>query len=666
MPTNRRITAEDIYNFELITGLDMHPAGDRVVYSLQTVERATEKKYTRLWLAPTGRGAPRQITYGNHNNLGPRFSPDGQTLAFLSDRGGDGMQIYLLPMDGGEARPLTNLKGDIGAFTWLPDGGSLLVEFTKQDKDDAEREASEQKKKLGVVARHYQRMFYKMDGAGFLGHEQQHFWRVNARTGKAAQLTDHDLYGEGQAALSPDGKTIAFVSNRKPNPDMELEGGELYTMPASGGKMKEIPTFKGSKQLPAFSPDGKWIAFIGTQGFWDNDYLWIVPADGKGKARNLTAKLDLDANVLGAHDVAPAATMRPTWSADGQRIYFQASEHGRTDLYAWNLATDSLETIIIEQGEVGAYAFDREQTRLAYFFGRVDDLNQIHLRELESGKTKVLTKTNAWLKRVDLGQLEEVWFKGGHKKDLQGWILKPPGFRAGKKYPAIIEIHGGPQAQYGWRFMHEFYYLAAQGYIVAYSNPRGGRGYGREHIAAIRHKFGTVDYDDVMKFSDYVEKQPYVDASRMGVTGGSYGGFMTAWIIGKTNRFKSAVVQRAVTNWVSFVGNSDFNWFFEEWMGDGPPYQSEELLKQYWRQSPVSLMGKHVKTPTLVIHSLMDQRVEHEQGEQLYIALKRMGVDSELVLFPDSPHGLSRTGRTDRRIARLNHILRWMDKYLKK
>ncbi|TAK14563.1 MAG: S9 family peptidase [Anaerolineae bacterium] len=662
MPNKRLITAEHLYNFEQITSLDISPDGTKVVYALQTVDRATEKKSTQLWLA--GRGAPRQLTFGKHTNTAPKFSPDGKTLAFLSTRTGDEMQIHLLPMEGGEARPLTTLKGSIGDFHWSPDGDSFLVEFTKQDKDEAEREADEKKKKLGVVARHYTRMFYKYDGAGFFGHEQQHLWMVNARTGKATQITEGDEYGEGQAAISPDGKTIVFVSNRYPDP--EWSGGDLFTVSTKGGRIKKLETYYGDKFLPSFSPDGKWVAFLGNQSDWDNAYLWIVAADGKSKPRNLTRKWDMDAQVLGAHDVSPAATMRPTWSPDGTRIYFQVGEHGSAYLKAYNLKTNKLEDVITDRGEVGAYAFSADHKRLAYFFGTIDDINQVHLREMATGKTRQLTKTNAWIKRLDLGKIEEVWFKGTHKKDLQGWILKPPGFRPGRKYPTIIEIHGGPQAQYGWRFFHEFYYLASQGYVVAFSNPRGGRGYGRDHIKAIRHAFGTVDYDDVMTFTDLVEKQPYVDKARMGVTGGSYGGFMTAWIIGKTNRFKSAVVQRAVTNWVSFVGNSDLNWYFERWMGNGPPYESEAMLKKYWRQSPISLMGKHVKTPTLITHSLMDQRVEHEQGEQLYIALKRMGVESELVLFPESPHGLSRVGRTDRRIVRLNHILRWMDKYLKK
>jgi acylaminoacyl-peptidase len=261
--------------------------------------------------------------------------------------------------------------------------------------------------------------------------------------------------------------------------------------------------------------------------------------------------------------------------------------------------------------------------------------------------------------------MEEVWYKGADKNDLQGWILKPPGFSASKKYASILEIHGGPQTQYGNHFMHEFYLLAAQGYVVHFTNPRGGTGYGREHTKAIIANMGDRDYADMMAWTDLIEKKPYIDKTRMGVTGGSYGGYMTAWIIGNTNRFAAAVAQRAVTNWVSMMGSSDFNWRFNDWMGDILPWDGEKEMLRIWRQSPMSKIGKHVKTPTMVIHSQMDQRVEQEQGEQLYVALRQMGVPTELVLFPDSPHGLSRTGRTDRRIERLNSIIRWMDTHLK-
>lgn len=265
------------------------------------------------------------------------------------------------------------------------------------------------------------------------------------------------------------------------------------------------------------------------------------------------------------------------------------------------------------------------------------------------------------LQSLDLGEIEEVWFKGASGNDLQGWIFKPPDFDESKRYPSILEIHGGPRVQYGNFFMHEFYYLAAQGYIVYFCNPRGGRGYGEEHAKSIWNNWGTADYDDLMAWTNYVEKKPYIDKERMGVTGGSYGGYMTDWIIGHTDRFKAAVTQRSVSNLISMYGSSDFNWAFESEFGKESPWEN---MENYWRQSPIKYIG-NATTPTLVIHSENDLRCAIEQDEQVFIALKKLGVDTEMVRFPEEPHGLSRGGRTDRRIERLQHIKRWFDRYLR-
>jgi dipeptidyl aminopeptidase/acylaminoacyl peptidase len=264
-------------------------------------------------------------------------------------------------------------------------------------------------------------------------------------------------------------------------------------------------------------------------------------------------------------------------------------------------------------------------------------------------------------RQKELGQIEEVWFKGPDNNDLQGWIMKPPDFDASQKYPSILEIHGGPLAQYGNFFMHEFEFLAAHGYVVYFSNPRGGRGYGEAHAQAIWNDHGGADYDDVMAWANYVRQLPYIDETRMGVTGGSYGGFMVNWIIGHTQMFKAAVTQRSISNRLSSYGSSDINWMREFSFDNEPPWEN---LANYWSQSPLQYIG-NARTPTLVIHSENDFRCPIEQGEQIFVALKRLGVETEMVRFPDTSHGLSRNGRTDRRIIRLQHILRWFDKYLK-
>ncbi len=662
----RTITAEDLYEFNSVAEVRISPDGQHVVYTVQRVDRKTEKKYTNLWVSPTKEGEPHQFTTGDQHDGSGRFSPDGKSIAFLSDRRDKDKpaQIYLIPFTGGEASRLTQIDGEIGEMSWSTDGKQILCTVRKKDAEALEREKDEQKKKLGVVSRHYERLFYKMDGYGYLPHERTHIWTVEARTGKAKQLTDDVIYDEQHPTCSPDGKWIAFMSNRSDNPDLTPERTDLFVMPSGGGKFRKIGTPIGDKYLCSFSPDGRWIAYIGVEGeglSYKNASLWVVSADGTKPTRNLTKKYDLHVDSSTINDVGSPETMAPTWSKDGRRLYFQTVLHGSTKLVSISVKGDDLRDEIGEGGVVGSFSLDKAQEKLAYFYGRMNDPVQINVRDMASGRERQLTRLNKLLDGIDLGKVEEVWFKGPDGNDLQGWILKPPGFDATKKYPSIMEIHGGPLTQYGKFFMHEFYYLAAHGYVVYFSNPRGGRGYGEEHAKGIYGDWGNVDYADLMASADYMEKQPYIDPKRMGVTGGSYGGYMTVWIIGHTQRFKAAATQRCVSNFVSMWGSSDFNWTFQMELANKPPFED---LQNFWAHSPIAYIG-NARTPTLVLHNEFDLRCPIEQGEQVFVALKKLGVDSEMVRFPDEFHGLSRTGRTDRKMARLNHILRWFDKYLK-
>jgi dipeptidyl aminopeptidase/acylaminoacyl peptidase len=671
MPKRRRrvMTAEDLYKFQLIGACEISPDGNHVVYSLQRVDRKTEKKYSSLWVVDTRDGSQRQFTYSDHVDAQPRWSPDGKHIAFVSNRHNERQpQIYIIPFEGGEARRLSDMKGSIGSFRWSPDGRRLVCEFRKKDAEQAEREKDEQKKKLGVVSRHITRVFFKEDEAGFLPRERWHLWTVDATSGKARQITASRVFDEREPAWSADGKHIVFVSNRTKDPDLDPDAMDIFVVPARGGRARKIVTPVGFKGNPVFSPDGSQIAFTGMRGrgqWWRNVSLWVVPSNGRGPAKEITRKFDIHCTSWTINDLPGGpAMMPPTWSKDGSRIYFQVSMRGNTHLYslAPSGSRGSLAVTIGGTGVVGAYTLDKAQKKIAYFHADMTCPGDLWVRNLSGGAPRRLTAVNEpVLKNIDLGQMDEVWFKGASGNRLQGWILKPPGFRKNRKYPSILEIHGGPRVQYGNFFMHEFYYLAAQGYVVYFCNPRGGQGYGEAHSKSIWRNWGTVDYDDLMTWADHIGRKRYIDGKRMGVTGGSYGGYMTNWIIGKTDRFKAAVTQRSVSNLVSMWGSSDFNWVFQDEIGGRPPWAS---LEDYWRQSPMKHIGK-ATTPTLVVHSEQDLRCAIEQGEQVFVALKWLGVDTEMVRFPDEPHGLSRGGRTDRRIDRLKHILRWFDRYLK-
>ena len=663
----RAIRAEDLYKIKVVSDLRISPSGDQVVYTQQRIKPKTEEKLTNLWTLSTKGGKPQQFTRGAHKDCQPKWSPDGKKIAFLSDRGDHekSAQIFIKSIKGGKARQLTHIDGQIGCVSWSPDGKRLLCRIRLLDKDQVKRQKDGRAKKLGVVSRHYKRVFYKLDGEGYKPKDRWHIYTISVKTGKIRQLTDHKIADDIDPAWSPDGKTIAFMSNHNPDPDFDRDAMDLFIVPVSGGVPEKIDTDYGEKKLPSFSPDGRFISYIGTPGskkWYKNQGLWIVSTDGSGPSTNLTQQYDVHVDPTTINDVGTPELMPPTWSADGKKLYFPIMRNGRSLLCSIGVDGSNLETVAGEQGVVGSFTFDEKQEKMAYFMGTIQDPGQVYIKKTSSRRSKQISKfNNKLLKKIDLGELEEVWIKGPDDNDLQGWILKPPGFDPQKEYPSILEIHGGPLTQYGEFFMHEFYFLAAAGYVVHFCNPRGGRGYGEEHARAIHGNWGDADYRDLMAWTDFIEGMPYIAKERMGVTGGSYGGYMTVWIIGHTDRFAAAVTQRCVSNFVSMWGSSDLNWVFQELLNDKPPFED---LEKYWQHSPMKFIG-NAKTPTLVIHSENDLRCPIEQGEQVFVALKSLGVDSEMVRFPGEFHGLSRNGRTDRRIVRLNHILRWFDKYLK-
>ena len=664
----RKITAEDLYQFQLVTDAEISPDGNHVVYSVQRVNPETEKKYANLWVVPAEGGDPVQFTTGDQVDTKPRWSPDGGQIAFLSNRESEKQfQVYLIPFQGGEAQKLTDLKGTFSTIKWSPKGDKLLCQFRKKDQGALDREKDEAKKELGVVARHVTRTFYKLDGEGYLPDERWHIWVIDVSSGESQQLTEGKIYDEVHPNWSPDGKEIVYLTNQTPEPDLDPDEVELFIMDAQKGKSRKIKAPVGPKHLPVLSPDGKWIAYVGSEGkgkWWQDNSLWVVSSDGEGDARNLTEEFQLDAYNSLINDLPGGFPETPVvWSADGSRIYFLTAQHGKTKLLSLKVnQKKSLETILEPDGVLGLFTIDQAESKLAYLQATFTAPAEVWTHDLKGGKSSKLTAVNEpLLSELDLGDIEEVWFDSPDGTKVQGWILTPPDFKETKSYPSILEIHGGPRAQYGAIFMHEFYFLAAQGYVVYFCNPRGSRGYGEDFAKTIWNDWGNVDYQDLMAFADYMETKPYIDPKRMGVTGGSYGGYMTVWIIGHTDRFQAAVTMRCVSNLLSMYGSSDMNWAFQSEFGDQPPWESFE---NYWRLSPIKYIG-NATTPTLVIHSEFDLRCPIEQGEQVFVSLKKLGVETEMVRFPDEFHGLSRGGRTDRRIVRLNHVQRWFDRYLK-
>ncbi len=668
MPIEKNtIMAEDIYKFELISTMEISPDGKHIVYSQQRIDPKNQKKFSNLWVISVENETTRQFTYSDHVDSNPRWSPDGRQIAFISNRENDKRpQIYLINFGGGEARALTDLNGEFNSFEWSPDGQKIVTQFRKKDQEVIEREEDEDLEKLGIVVRHVSRLEYKLDGSGFLPKERWHVWVVDTVTGEATQLTEDPHYGETSPTWLKNGQHILFISNRAENPDVDYDLQDFYIIPAQGGEIVKLDAPEGDKTFPSVSPDDKWLAYIAHEKrreWWQNDNLWVLPIDGSSKARNITKSHDIHIapDVLNDMNAGAVTMIPPVWSLDGERLYFPVAQNGYSSIHS--ISADGNDLVPITKGleTVGVFGFDKNQTTMAYFCATMADPGQIRVMDMTTRKSRQVSNFNQWLTSVDLGEVEEVWFQGRDSNDLQGWVLKPPAFDPTRKYPSILEIHGGPMTQYGHYFMHEFYFLAAQGYVVFFSNPRGGQGYGEAHTKAIWQNWGDADYADLMIWADTMKSCSYIDPKHMGVTGGSYGGYMTLWVIGHTHQFKAAVAQRVVSNFISMWGSSDLNWKMQHLTGDPAPIDD---IQTVWNHSPVKYLG-YATTPTLIIHSEEDHRCPIEQGEQAFVTLKVHGVETEMVRFPDEPHGLSRVGRTDRRIARLKHILRWMDKYLK-
>ena len=677
----RLITEMDLFKFVWIADPQIAPDGSRVAFVRVWVNQKPDRYDSALWIVPTTGGAPRQLTAGPRDT-NPRWSPDGKTLAFIRAAEREGRpqppQIYLLTFDGGEAQPLTDLPRGAAGFEWSPDGKTIAFMTSEEiKKDKAMTEGGEVKEKPPERAsdvRVITKATYRSNGPGYVNPKfKAHIWTVSVPTvpgemPKPKQITKGS-FDEGNVSWSPDGSRLYFVANRTVEPYYNPPHTDLYSVAPDGSDEKKILSFDGGMRDYTFSNDGKRIAFGGSvahkpvQSYTQPD-LFVVSNEAGATPKNLTANYDFDiGGGIGGDQRAPrgGSPGGVLWSKDDRYLYVNVAEHGRANLKRIDAATGKVEPLTRGDHEVQAYSATPDVSKMALLISTSVNIGDLFLLDTASGQMKQLTNVNEELfSQLNLTHPEEIWYTSFDGKKIQGWIQKPPNFDPSKKYPFILEIHGGPHSAYGFTFTHEFQWMAAKGYVVLYTNPRGSTSYGQDFGNIIQYNYPGDDYKDLMAGVDEVLKRGYIDEKKMGVTGGSGGGVLTNWTVGHTQRFAAAVSQRSIADWAGFWYTADFTLFTPTWFRAAPWEDPDDFVKR----SPITYV-KNVTTPMMFIEGEADWRTPpNEGGEVMFRALKYRKIPTVMVRFPNESHELSRSGAPWHRIERLQHILNWFDLYL--
>ena len=658
----RPIEIDDLLRIRFPHDAAISPDASRVVFAVARFDYEANEFRGHLWIVPTAGGRPSPFTADEARDAEPVWSPDGRWIAFLSDRGGRrrgrkraAMQLWVMPADGGEARQLTFFKAGASQPAWSSDG-TMLVFVSRGTPEVLETSAAETDEP--PMVREITRPKYRFDALGYL-EGYAHVWMVAADGGEPVALTDGDFDHESPVWL-PGTQEVVCVANRTSDADFSFTR-DLWAVDVRTHAMRKITYNSGPTHSPVPSPDGGQIAFVG------NDFhaksatnlgVWVVPASG-GQAANLTAGFDRSVgNTVGSDARLTPLMGAPAWTPDGSALIFYATDSGCTHLYRVGVAdravrplTDGHEVVADLSAAAGSAVYQRMTPT---------SLDELWILTPTGQPRRLVGVNDELLGQLAIREPRHFTYTGVDGWALSGWYLVPPDFEPSRQYPAILRIHGGPHSAYGDTFNHYAHLLADRGYVVVWTNPRGSGGYGEAFTRAVVGDWGGKDSRDILLGLDHAIGQGFIDPARVAVTGGSYGGFMTNWLITHTSRFRCAVTEVCVSNLHSFYGTSDIGatWGEVEW-GANPWDDPERLLMQ----SPLSYV-RNVTTPVLITANEADHRCPVEQSEQFYMALRKWRKEVVFLRFKDESHTMQSTGRPKPRVERLKRLVAWFDRHL--
>ena len=662
------ITSEDFYSISECHNPDISPDGKKVVYVLQKPDKINNDYNRSIWLIDLDTGERRKLTMGGiKGDFMPKFSPKGDDIAFLSSMSKEEKpQIYIISLKGGERTKFSNHKNGVISFNWSH-SGEFIAFLSRVNKEEMKKESENSKEeeiddiellnlkkkeekikeKRRFDPRIIRRLVYKTE-TYFRDDRRFHIYIQKVGERQAHRITEGD-YDFSDPIWTKDDRFILTSVNMTGDEDFSVRR-DIVKIDIESKKIIPLVQDGNGNYSPKISPDGKKVAFL----TFHKEKIWqqrtsikIVSIEG-GEVIDLTDRFDLDPESF-------------QFSSDGKWIYFNAPDRGKYCIYRVSIDGKKLEKVVDERFFVEDFSISKETDRLVFQVSAPDVPRDIFMCEKDGSNLKRLTEVNKdFFNKKKISYPEEIVYKSFDDIEIQGWVMRPVNFKKDKKYPLIVEIHGGPHIMWGYSWWHEFQSMTSKGYVVFYCNPRGSAGYGRDFKGMIYRKWGDEDSQDILTGVKKLIDSGYIDEKRLFITGGSFGGFMTTWIISHNDMFKAAVAQRGVYNFLSLYGNSDA-YLLIEWEFGTTPWRSPLFL---WKRSPIAYV-EQINTPLLIIHSLNDYRAGVATADELYACLKRLGKEVEMVLYPREGHELSRSGEPKHRVDRINRIINWFDKYNK-